>query len=32
MGCIMLKTMPITPAPWLLRGDGYMLFYKFSRY
>ncbi len=23
--------MPIIPAPWLLRGDGYMLFYKFSR-
>lgn len=22
---------PITPAPWLLRGDGYLLFYKFSR-
>jgi len=21
----------ITPAPWLLRGDGYMIFYRFSR-
>lgn len=21
----------VAPAPWLLRGDGYMLFYKFSR-